>query len=146
MEETLEPRVNRVRIFGFLVNWVFTLLLYEAPFSFSRDARNKGLFKSNTMVLTEEQKERIRKNRERALEIQKRRREESGAKQVSPEKGSSDGSRCEISPAEKKIRVNQGEDAAAGSGQTLDEKDGGHGESVELEEFEDGASKYVTKK
>lgn len=96
------------------------------------------------MVLTEEQKERIRKNRERALEIQKRRREELEAKGgVSPEKG---GINCgPAGPPQKKVQLIQG-NQQGGGGNKEDEKETTAEETLELEEFEVGASKYVTKK
>mmetsp|Transcript_6113 Transcript_6113/g.12255 ORF Transcript_6113/g.12255 Transcript_6113/m.12255 type:complete len:182 (+) Transcript_6113:273-818(+) len=102
------------------------------------------------MVLTEEQKERIRKNRERALAIQhKRLREEaSKAKQVSTPEGSG-GSHCETPPVEKKIRVDHGEGAGSSCGGRAGEKDSkgqDEGVELELEEFEVGASEFVTKK
>lgn len=101
------------------------------------------------MVLTEEQKERIRKNRERALEIQKRRREE-----LEGNKGLSEGkvaSRKAISgdePPRKKFVTGILERKASDEGKLDGTDDGGEEEedSVELEEFEVGASKYVTKK
>lgn len=139
------PRVNRDRICGSSVNWVSTLSLCEARICFSRDARDRTRSRIKTeMTLTEEQKERIRKNRERALEIQKRRREELETKQ-SPHDKESGGSNDENPHAEKKIRVCQSKDDKSGVVGSH-EKGGDQAESLELEEFEVGASKYVTKK
>jgi len=98
------------------------------------------------MVLTEDQKERIRKNRERAMAIQKRRREELEAKEVLPTKRA-DASHYEISSIEKKMRMNPGVGAGSICYGGADETYAGvQDERVELEEFEVGASKYVTKK
>lgn len=99
------------------------------------------------MVLTEEQKERIRKNRERALEIQKRRREELAAaatgaaakEALSPAEGKPESS--EAGPPHKKILLDEGKEDKSNpeAGDTNEE-------ALELEDFEVGASKYVTKK
>lgn len=93
------------------------------------------------MELTSDQRERIRKNKERALEIQKRRREElERNKALSPEKGSGDG---DTGPARKKISL------ACDRKKDADKTDGNAKEEetpLELEEFEVGASKHVTKK
>lgn len=75
------------------------------------------------MELTEEQKERIKKNRERALAIQKRRKEEAAAA-LSNSTGGDKAKRQKLED-----ESNQ-----------KDEKD------MELEDFELGASQYVTKK
>ena len=98
------------------------------------------------MVLTEEQKERIRKNRERALEIQKRRREEleaknKGAVSSQSQLDVSDGSpRKKMALDEKGKGSDGGEHGGVVGGEEVPE------EEMELEEFEVGASKHVTKK
>ena len=113
------------------------------------------------MVLTKEQKERIRKNRERALEIQKRRREEALSLERKAETNGGGGESTTISgkspgreegPPRKRpaVEVEAGGKRKEGEG---DDKDDGvnrgdvvEGETLELEEFEVGASKHVTKK
>jgi XPA protein C-terminus len=83
------------------------------------------------MELTEEQKERIRKNKERALAIQRKRRslELEGRSPGVAGTGTSDPSNGEASA--KKLKAND-----------LDDND----EEVELEDFEVGASEWVSKK
>ena len=104
------------------------------------------------MVLTDEQKERIRKNRERALEIQKRRREEREANDKAltlPGSGTeTPNNRGETGPPRKKVAVDQERKGVDGGVSVREEKDpgGGEQETLELEEFEVGASNYVTKK
>ncbi|CAJ1953901.1 unnamed protein product [Cylindrotheca closterium] len=89
------------------------------------------------MTLTEEQKERIRKNRERALRLKKERME-----RLAKEKEEAD---------EKKRALNslKGEtlEATANKKQKLEvaNKKQEEEEDVELEEFEVGASEWVTK-
>lgn len=89
------------------------------------------------MELTEEQKERMEKNKARALEIQKRRRLEQAAKE-----GKSGGNGSESSGTDTKRRrvSSEGADAKAKGKQPEEEED------VELEEFETGVSEFVTKK
>ena len=90
------------------------------------------------MALTEEQKERIRKNRERALEIQKRRIEAAEAE------AAGNGTTSEAGPPQKKHVVDQMR-SRDGNEKVKDTK-GEETEDVELEDFEVGASQYVTKK
>ena len=109
------------------------------------------------MVLTEEQKERIRKNRERALEIQKRRREELLQQQAQQQnQGGSETSSTtpvqesagEEGPPRKRVSLER-ERRLQGEKQEDRVVTGDAAEVVEtmeLEEFEVGASKYVTKK
>mmetsp|Transcript_14097 Transcript_14097/g.20828 ORF Transcript_14097/g.20828 Transcript_14097/m.20828 type:complete len:153 (-) Transcript_14097:358-816(-) len=73
---------------------------------------------SQSSTLTEEQKELIRKNREKALEIQKRKRKEREEKELS-----------DVTGGQEKIAKRRKEE-----------------EDVELEEFEIGAPLLVTKK
>jgi DNA-repair protein complementing XP-A cells len=80
------------------------------------------------MELTEEQKERIKRNRERALEIQRKRKVEQLATLEGGTKGRGDSL---SSGASKRQKVEEGDE---------DEKD------VELEDFEVGASPFVSKK
>lgn len=98
------------------------------------------------MVLTEEQKERIRKNRERALEIQKRRREEleatnRGDESAQVKSGSEDGPARKKAAVEERRYTNKGREKDG-----VEIKRGAQAEALELEEFEVEASKYVTKK
>ena len=90
------------------------------------------------MALTEEQQERIRKNKERALEIQKRRREEQALKEANDsavaendEKKERGDESQEKKP--KRIKLDK-------VGKEEEEED------VDLEAFEEGASDLVTKK
>ena len=88
------------------------------------------------MSLTEEQKERIRKNRERALEIRRKKLEErSGVK-----------NRVGADPSV--IGFERTTDKKNSSSDIALREDGNvaAGEKVQLEEFEMGASPYVTKK
>jgi XPA protein C-terminus len=83
------------------------------------------------MELTDEQKERIRRNKERALAIQRKRRslelvEQSQHGDVAVKSDRSDGEE-----SSKKLRTS-----------ALDDND----EEVEMEDFEVGASEWVTKK
>lgn len=76
------------------------------------------------MELTEEQKKRIQNNRERALAIQKRRKEAAGEAALSNSQGGDKAKRQKVE----------------------DEKNQKDEEDMELEDFEVGASQYVTKK
>ena len=91
------------------------------------------------MVLTEEQKERIRKNRERALQIQKRRREEREKNEISDQ----------IAEERKTLLKKQKTDESSKSAMsrptsTVKEDQEFHSEAP-LEQFEEGASEWVTK-
>lgn len=134
------PQVSFVKIFGFLVSSVSTLSPCAEPTFSSRGVKNKKHCKTN-MVLTQEQKERIKKNRERALEIQKRRREEREA-QGPPVNGKSNG---KAEPPRKKAALGEAGEVGTG-GEKADGDNGDTQETLELEEFEVGASKYVTRK
>ena len=79
--------------------------------------------------LTDEQRERIRKNRERALALRKR-KPEGGEKEGRTKLGLIKG---QHEPETKRAKVEAGSD------------DAGKGEDVELEDFEIGASDLVTK-
>lgn len=84
------------------------------------------------MGLTEEQQEQIRQNRERALELRKRKLDEEETKKYA---GQVNGEISqETSPAKRKR-----EDATSSNGAEEDS------EEVELEAFEEGASEHVTK-
>lgn len=88
------------------------------------------------MALTEEQKERIKRNRERALEIQKKRKEELLAKESGSE-GRSEGSEVTGLKRRKLDAV----------GDVIKEIGGdGEEEDVELEDFEVDASPFVSKR
>jgi hypothetical protein len=89
------------------------------------------------MVLTEEQKERIRINRARALEIQRKRKLESAEASVASN-GVAVGESGKTESSEESPRKRTGAMKA-------DEKHD-MGSDVELEEFEVAASKYVTRK
>jgi hypothetical protein len=79
------------------------------------------------MELTEEQQERIRRNRERALEIQRKRKEEQLA-----------------AASETKVTGNSSKRQKGNCGGETKEK--GEDDDVELEDFEVGASEFVSKK
>lgn len=100
-------------------SWAFIGSFFVVPMSSSLEETSE-LSKNNSksvVLLTDEQKERMRKNRERALELQKRKNVER-LDEVKNE---------ESSRAAKKLK-------------TTTDKDG------VLEEFEVGASEYVTKR
>mmetsp|Transcript_36436 Transcript_36436/g.56561 ORF Transcript_36436/g.56561 Transcript_36436/m.56561 type:complete len:167 (-) Transcript_36436:71-571(-) len=88
------------------------------------------------MALTEEQRERIRKNRERALEIQRKRRKEKEDEEKAEayEKNA------------KKQKTDLTTAAAAGSSSNGNGTDDASSAAGPLEEFEVGASEWVTKK
>jgi XPA protein C-terminus len=106
------------------------------------------------MVLTEEQQERIRKNRERALEIQrKRQRNEEQQQQQGISSGNN--SRRKLAPKESQEgsvdEQKASPSAASEEGKDANSKASGKGkveadDDVELEDFEIGASDLVTKK
>ena len=87
------------------------------------------------MELTQEQKERIRKNRERALAIQKRIREEKEAKERA-NGALANQEEVEVTRRETKKQKTSSE------GNTKEEEE----EQVVLEDFEIGASPFVSKK
>lgn len=78
------------------------------------------------MALTEEQQERIRLNREKALALQRKRRQQENTPQSSA-----------LSSASKKLK--------AGENSHKSKKDTKKEGNIELELFEQGASEYVTK-
>ena len=91
------------------------------------------------MVMTEEQKERARKNLERAMEIQRRRKLEQ-AEAEAAERGAK---RLKPSPAPSPAATaNKTGSGAGGKGEGAGEE----GDDVELEDFEVGASEWVSKK
>uniref|UniRef100_A0A7S2XPB6 XPA C-terminal domain-containing protein n=1 Tax=Attheya septentrionalis TaxID=420275 RepID=A0A7S2XPB6_9STRA len=103
------------------------------------------------MALTEEQQENIRKNRERALEIRRKREEErrravEGSVSTSnAEPSCSVGGTHLLEKAEtsdhKRRKVNGDTDDFVGGNE-----DGGEKDDIELEDFEIGASTFVTKR
>jgi hypothetical protein len=102
------------------------------------------------MALTEEQQEKIRKNRERALGIRQKREEErrrvvEGSVSSNAEPSCSVGGTHLLEKAEtsdhKRRKVTGGAD-----GFVRGDEDGGEKEEVELEDFEIGASTFVTKR
>jgi hypothetical protein len=109
---------------------------------FSLDVRRGTLYQriKIIMVLTEEQKEKIRKNRARALEIQKRRREEAMETEVTARGSEQKG------PPAKRSATTASQIIQCGTTQSMTNEKGNESEELELEAFEEGASKYVTKK
>lgn len=89
------------------------------------------------MELTEEQKERIRKNRERALEIRRRKKEEEAAKQALKQGQQENESRSAV-------RSTQHAKTNKNTNKNIKKKEKNN-EEVELEEFEVDASPFVTK-
>jgi len=94
------------------------------------------------MALTEEQKERIRKNREKALEIQRKRREENEKKE------SKDNEREGkiINPSKKQKPAECLTDITSKSTLDRNETEDHHYDNVPLEDFEEGASELISKK
>ena len=95
------------------------------------------------MALTEEQKERIRKNREKALEIQRKRRQEKKEESEENERGKQD----MFHPSKKQKAADSSPKARSNS--VSDSKivaDQHHYCNVPLEDFEDGASELISKK
>merc|ERR1712238_341309 len=98
-----------------------------------------------TMVLTEEQRERIRINKERALNIQKERKQKQKEKEQkeinykinNKRRSQTDGNNNNIQQQEISFTKKQ----KASNNPHADEDD-----NVPLEDFEEGASQYVTKK
>ena len=86
------------------------------------------------MVLTEEQKERIKKNRERALEIRRKKEEERKRAAASA-----------ASSAEKEQRTNETKKATKPDPSTTIIDSEEEESDIELEDFEIDASKFVTK-
>lgn len=98
------------------------------------------------MVLTEEQRERIRKNKERALQIQKERREEK--KESKRKQNNNDNIQVKLKSSKKQKTV----DSSTGTPlqpslytSTLAEDHHYHS-NAPLEDFEEGASEWVSKK
>ena len=100
------------------------------------------------MVLTEEQQERMRKNKERALEIRRRKEEEAEAKQQQQGVADTNNTRQVNSSSNNNnnnnIKISTNEAKSATKSQTKNDKQE-LDEQVELEEFEIDASPYVTK-
>ena len=97
----------------------------------------------STMALTEEQRERIRKNRERALQLKKERKEKL-------EKEKNDKKRKEIVTRKNIETSNQSPTKKAKKGGSSDKEKGKDDavakEDGPIEQFEEGASEWVTKK
>lgn len=91
------------------------------------------------MVLTEEQKERIRINRERALELRKRKLEEERRKQDEAERGGGTDEKDKMigDRESKRPRSAEKDDTKTAKAEETEE--------VELEAFEEGASEFVTR-
>lgn len=105
------------------------------------------------MVLTEEQQERIRKNRERALEIQRKRQRDEGQQQKQQGKSTikNFGEKFVVIPTESEQgngKKHKGSSPAnvGGKGDANESGQGTGGDDLELEDFEIGASDFVSKK
>jgi len=99
------------------------------------------------MVLTEEQKERIRKNKERALQIQKERREEKEKKE-SKNKKNNNNIQEKLKPSKKQKTTDCTTRTTSQSTlctSTVTEDHHYHS-NAPLEDFEEGASELVSKK
>lgn len=96
------------------------------------------------MVLTEEQKERIRKNRERALQIQKQRREEREKKERNIERSSDFINEVKEKPLKKQKTTDSSARTMSQSTSTV-EDDHQYRSEAPLEDFEEGASEWVSK-
>jgi len=92
------------------------------------------------MGLTEEERERIRKNRERALEIQRRRKEEAAALSTSKGTSTEDSRESDREPIAKRRKV------SPEGGKNAEDVSRNQEEDEMLEQFEEGASEFVTKK
>jgi len=96
------------------------------------------------MALTEEQKERIRKNREKALEIQRKRREENKKESEVNKSGNED----ILNPPKKQKTTDSSPRIM--SKRILDrnkvEEDHHHYSIARLEDFEEGASEWISKR
>ena len=99
------------------------------------------------MALTEEQKERMRQNREKALEIQRRRKEEEEKKKKRSSPGVKEGGVSSDSNKRLKLSIFKEEEEESGNkkkkkkdNEQIEDRD------IVLEDFEVGASDYVTKK
>jgi DNA-repair protein complementing XP-A cells len=101
------------------------------------------------MVLTEEQRERIRKNKERALQIQKERKQkEQNEKEDKNINYNNNNKRQSSSPAannnDNVVHHHKEEEKSKKKQKTI--TDSQDGSSLPLEDFEVGTSQYVTKK
>jgi len=99
------------------------------------------------MVLTEEQREQIRKNKERALQIQKERREEKEKKESKRKQSNNDNIQVKLKSSKKLKTV----DSSTGTPlqpslytSTVAEDHRYHS-NAPLEDFEEGASEWVSK-
>mmetsp|Transcript_30053 Transcript_30053/g.62809 ORF Transcript_30053/g.62809 Transcript_30053/m.62809 type:complete len:170 (-) Transcript_30053:535-1044(-) len=90
------------------------------------------------MEITEEQRERMRRNRQKALELQKRKREEREAAAAANAVTSNPSTQGE---EEERIDATQRKRPKPDTAKKKEKE-----EDLELEEFEVGASEYVTKK
>lgn len=93
------------------------------------------------MELTEEQRERIRKNRERALEIQRKKRKQREEAEELKEKANKE----EITNNKKQQKIENEMTGNTKEGKTPEEAKSQR-ETPVLEDFEIGASEFVTKK
>ncbi len=121
----------------------------------SRAARNRGksiqactvFYELSTllkMVLTEEQRERIRKNRERALQIQKERREEKERKEREIKEDSDKSIENERPSKKRKTTDSSTKTTSQVSNYTVAE-DHQYRSDAPLEDFEEGASEWISK-
>lgn len=102
------------------------------------------------MVLTEEQKERIRKNKERALQIQKERREEKEKKDIKRKESTKDDDSNQKKLKSPKRQKNT-DDLKRTASQSTSCTSIGTGKNdfhsdAPLEDFEEGGSEWVSKK
>ncbi len=97
------------------------------------------------MALTDEQRERIRKNRERAMEIRRRKLQEAEAKAKAEEakKGAVGTNTCTNTKLSNQSKEENATKSETNSGCKYDEKE--EETEMELEDFEIDASPYVTK-
>jgi len=100
------------------------------------------------MELTEEQREKIRKNREKALEIRKRRRKDEQLSQESTGRANSSDSanRTKVSSGVEESKRQKFEPSKKAADEEKGRDNWVDGKEEELEEFEVGASTFVTKK
>lgn len=104
------------------------------------------------MALTEEQKERIRKNKERALQIQKERREEKEKKESKRKENKNGNDNDNIQRKLKPPKRQKTTDyltrttSQSTSGTSTGTEDHDFHSDAPLEDFEEGASEFVSKK
>ena len=100
------------------------------------------------MVLTEEQRERIRKNKERALQIQKERREEKEKTKRNITQNNSNIHVEKLKPSKKQKTAHSSANTTSESTSCTSTRTEDHHfhSDAPLEDFEEGASEWVSKK